>query len=168
MLLDKSLQNAGGRWCRTNESVLQCSLAVLLQYCHSQVETHGSSLLSPQPSPALHYQKLDHPKEKYPVAFFVINLGPIGMRQERLRDSPFKPRYWKGDQCPCNFQGNCMFPFMRSCLLISQIHRGCTGSSSLLQRSPLCEARPGLLLPVLLKTFLDTTARAAELYFVNL
>lgn len=69
MLLDKSLQNAGGWWCRTHESVLQCSLAVLFQYCYPEVETHGSSLLSLQPSPALHYQKHDHPKEKYPVAF---------------------------------------------------------------------------------------------------
>lgn len=33
---------------------------------------------------------------------------------------------------------------------------------------PSGKTRPGLLLPVLLKTFLDTTATAAELDFVNL
>lgn len=102
----------------------------------------------------------------------VIHWAPFGKWQERLRNYLFKPGYWKGDRealCPCSFQWNCLFSSMRRCLLVSWIHRSCTGSSSLLQKSPWCRAGPGLLLPVHPKAFLGTATTAAEfLDFVNL
>lgn len=117
MLLDKLLQNADSWWCGTNESVLQWSLAVLLQYCQPEV-THGSSLLSLQPSPALHYPSMITLRRNM-LLLFCNSSRPHWDVAGETEGFFVQAKVLERWPVPCNFQENCSCPFMRSCLLVS-------------------------------------------------